>query len=237
MTKQLINGLEVDIGPQADLHRANLGGANLVGANLHGANLHGANLHGAELLGADLGGANLYGADLGGANLHDADLVGANLHDADLVGANLHGANLHGANLYGADLLGADLGGANLYGANLGGANLYGANLGGANLPPMSILPEGDIIGWKKCANGVIVKLLIPSYAMRSNATGRKCRADRATVLEVIGAEVGISLHSPDFEYRVAEVVTPVEPFDEDWRVECGSGIHFYITRAEAEAN
>ena len=49
------------------------------------------------------------------------------------------------------------------------------------------ILPEGDIIGYKKCRDGVIVKLLIPIKAKRSHAFGRKCRAEYAKVLEIFG--------------------------------------------------
>jgi len=200
----------------------------------------------ANLRGANLDGANLYGADLYGADLYCANLNGANLGGADLYGANLGGANLGGADLYGANLGGADLRGANLGGANLGGADLYGANLGGANLDGAKnvdvaiartrILPEGDIIGWKKCRNDVVVKLRIPEAAKRSHAFGRKCRAEFADVLEVIGADKGISLHDGVTEYVAGVRVTP-DGFDENWQEECSSGVHFYITRAEAEAH
>jgi len=37
------------------------------------------------------------------------------------------------------------------------------------------------------------------------------------------------------FEYKVGEVVMP-SSFDEDPWLECGSGIHFFLTRTEAEA-
>lgn len=97
------------------------------------------------------------------------------------------------------------------------------------------ILPDGDLIGWKKCRDGVIVKLRIPADARRCHAFGRKCRAEFADVLEVIGAEVGISQHDGRTEYRVGERVVP-DLFDDDWRKECAPGIHFFITRAEAEA-
>ncbi len=216
-------------------------GANLRGANLGGANLGGANLCGANLYGADLGGANLDGADLRGANLDGADLRGANLYGANLGGANLGGANLGGANLGGANLYGADLRGANLDGADLRGTNLYEANLDGAKdiseiaSAETNILPVGPIIGWKKCCDNVVVKLLIPHTARRSNATGRKCRAEFVKVLEVFGAEVGKSQHRPSVEYRKGETVR-CDKWNEDRWVECGGGIHFFISRIEAEA-
>ena len=101
--------------------------------------------------------------------------------------ANLYGANLYGADLYGADLYGADLYGANLTRANLYGANLYGANLTGAdNLKlPIAYPEEGSFIGFKKCRDGLIVKLEIPEDALRCSATGRKCRCSKAKVLSI----------------------------------------------------
>ena len=79
----------------------------------------------------------------------------------ELRGANLSGADLYGANLYGADLSGADLYGVNLYGANLREVNLFGVDLYGAKNGDLVkaqtvIVPEGDIIGWKKCLDNAI---------------------------------------------------------------------------------
>ncbi|WP_206173664.1 pentapeptide repeat-containing protein [Variovorax sp. RKNM96] len=242
---QLRHALEKASTSRANLSRANLSGANLSGANLSRANLYGADLSGANLSGADLSGANLSGANLSRANLYGADLSGANLSRA-----NLYGADLYGADLYGADLSGADLSGANLSGANLSRANLYGADLSGANLSRANlygaknaelavaktrILPEGALIGWKKCQKRVIVKLRIPEEANRSHAFGRKCRAEFADVIEVIGAEVAISTHDGVTEYRAGQRVTP-DSFSLDWQSECEAGIHFFITKAEAEA-
>ena len=178
--------------------------------------------------------ACLLAAVASGANLRGADLRGANLR-----GANLRGANLRGADLYGADLYGANLRGADLYGANLGGADLGGADLGEKPEEQLwfaetRILPDGDLIGWKKCCDGVIVKLRIPEAAKRSHAFGRKCRAEYVEVLEVIGGDVGISSHDNKTQYRVGETVRPYS-FSEEWRNECAPGIHFFITRVEAE--
>ena len=186
------------------------------------------------------------------------------LHDADLRYADLRGADLHGACLYDADLRDAYLGCANLRDAYLGGANLHGADLGHADLShadlsdanhvqlsiaKTSILPdEGDIIGWKKAwtddtmpPKSVIVKLLIPSDAQRSNATGRKCRASTARVLDLQDKQgnslpsdtTAYSGHDTDFTYKKGETVH-VEDFDTNRWNECATGIHFFITRIEA---
>ena len=159
---------------------------------------------------------------------------------ANLTGADLTGANLTGADLYRADLHRANLTVANMTGANMTGANMYLANLTGADHAELTIaktriIPDGDIIGWKKCRNNVIVKLRIPEDAKRTNAFGRKCRAEYVDVIDVIGSDVAISNHDGKTEYRIGERVMP-DRFDESWQNECSSGIHFFITREEAEA-
>ena len=147
--------------------------------------------------------------------------TGADLREADLREANLRGARLSGARLSGADLSGADLRGAK-------------------DIPVIAaaqtiITPEGQIVGWKKCRNGIIVKLTIPAEARRSNAAGRKCRAEYADVSEVIGAEVGISTYDGMTKYRVGQRVTCDNWCEDRWQ-ECAGGIHFFLTREEAEA-
>jgi hypothetical protein len=143
------------------------------------------------------------------------------------------------ANLADAYLADANLADANLARANLAGANLARANFAGANgaelvIAQTRILPDGELIGWKKCQGDVIVKLRIPVTAKRSHAFSRKCRAEFVEVLEVIGEKIGISIHDNKTEYIVGTVVR-ADKFDDNWQNECGGGIHFYITRLEAE--
>ena len=183
--------------------------------------------------------ADLRYADLHGADLHGADLSHADLSDVYLCGANLCGADLHGANLHDADLRYADL----------SDADLRDANHVKLSIAKTSILPdEGDIIGWKKAwtdgtmlPKSVIVKLLIPADAQRSNATGRKCRASTARVLDLQDKQgnslpsdtTAYSGHDTDFTYKKGETVH-VEDFDTNRWKECAPGIHFFITRIEA---
>jgi len=77
------------------------------------------------------------------------------------------------------------------------------------------------------------VKLLIPSKAKRSSASGRKCRAEYVKVLDVIGAKEGISKHDKTVKYVKGKIVK-ANKFDEDRWHECSSGIHFFITKQEA---
>ena len=199
------------------------------------ANLSCADLSGAYLSRANLSGANLSCANLSGANLRGAYLRGAYLSGAYLSCANLSRADLSGAYLGGADLSRADLSGANLRGANLSGADLSGAVDAEYALAQHSILPEtGPIWGWKKCRNNVLVKLVVGDTAKRSHATGRKCRAEHVKVLEVIGAKIGISTYDINTQYRVGQIVR-CDKWNEDRWTECGGGIHFFLTRIEAE--
>ena len=53
-------------------------------------------------------------------------------------------------------------------------------------------------------------------------------------MLEVIGSEKAHSLHDSTFVYRKGETVMPSGWNENRWET-CGEGIHFYITRLEAE--
>jgi hypothetical protein len=166
------------------------------------------------------------------ANLTRADLTGANLAWADLTAANLTAANLTGADLTRADLTRADLTAANLTRADLCSSK----NIPALAAAQLLACPEsGAFDGWKKCHKGVLVRVRIPDEARRSSATTRKCRAEFVDVLEVIGAEVGIAQHDNKTEYSAGQRVTCHEWCDDRWQ-ECAGGIHFFLTRAEAEA-
>ena len=188
---------------------------------------------------ANLSDANLFGANLRGANLSGADLFGANLSDANLSDANLFGANLRGANLSNADLRDADLRCADLRCADLCGAsidqmmwNIYTV------FYPLQCPESGSYIGYKK-ASGLVVELEIPADARRSSATSRKCRASKAKVLSITdingnpaGGQVK-SNYDPNFVYAIGETVEVTDFDDNRWN-ECSTGIHHFITRAEA---
>jgi len=179
---------------------------------------------------ADLRGANLQGADLRGANLQRADLRGANLQGANLQGADLQGADLRDAYLRDADLQGADL-----RGAYLRDADLQGADLQGADLPHFQICPEtGSFDAWKKVTNttgGTVIKIRIPAKAKRtSSLTGRKCRAEFVKVLK----GKGNGKYDGTTVYTEGETVK-ADSFDPDIRIECTHGIHFFMTKKEAE--
>ena len=141
-----------------------------------------------------------------------------------------------------------DLQRADLRDANLQGANLQGADLHGAKLPLYKLYPEeGIFIGWKKCylkndvLNYAIVKLLIlDAKNVVGGLVGRKCRTDKIKVLEIINSKgksmkqtTVYSLYNNNFSYTVGKIVK-CSDFDNDIRIECSSGIHFFMTKQEA---
>ena len=229
---------EEDSGERAYLCDADLRDANLRYVNLRGAYLRGADLSGTDLRGADLSHSELYCADFRNANLSHADLSHASLVDANLISANLKGANLTGAYLRNANFKFADLRSADLRNAGLIGADFRGARHDDTILKAQCP-EEGSFIAWKKLVGAAIAKLLIPEDAKRSSATSRKCRASKAEVLAIYdkyGVEIkeGRSGYDYEFIYRVGETVYP-DGWNEDRWSECSNGIHFFMTREEAE--
>lgn len=107
-----------------------------------------------------------------------------------------------------------------------------------------------ELIGYKKIyvptlkRNTYIIaiaKLCIPAYADRIVYSGGKCRASCAQVLEIIGLdkkryEGGVSAYynNPQAIYRVGYMVY-ADSFDTDPFDICSHGIHFFLSRQEAE--
>ena len=105
------------------------------------------------------------------------------------------------------------------------------ADLRGAKLSVYSIVPEeGGFIAYK-AVKGCIVKLFVPDDAERvSIPTSRKCRASYVIVLEGEGR----GIHDGSVYYKPGACIR-ADKWDPDIRKECTHGIHFFMTRAEAE--
>ena len=134
------------------------------------------------------------------------------------------------ANLRSADLSYADLSSANLSSADLRYADLrYAKNLTPDQYPHFQICPEvGAFDCWKK-VEGRVIKLRIPPDAKRtSSLIGRKCRAEYAFVLEGSGTSIRGG------EYVEGKTYYP-DSYDPDPTVECTNGVHFFMTKKEAE--
>lgn len=171
------------------------------------------------------------------ADFSSCDLRGVNLSGADLRGINFSHTDLSYTNLSYTDMRGVNLSHTYLSYTNLRGAYLCDAK----EVPyiPMVCPEEGDFIGWKKARNK-IVKLRIPEDALRSSATTRKCRCNKAEVIEIYNIDGTIaderiisSSYDSSFTYEVGKTVE-VQDFDTNRWEECTRGIHFFINRQEA---
>ena len=193
---------------------------------------------------ADLSDADLTGVDLPGACLFYAILTSANLTRANLSGADLSGADLRLVNLFGADLTGTNLSCADLTNANLSGADLTDADLQCANLTN-TILDEKEqcrkgivltepMTGYKKASGGKIITLEIPVGAKVFSINNNKRRANKAKVIYMQVEPELRSWYNTNFKYHVGDEID-ITDFDERYYVECGAGIHFFLTREEAE--
>ena len=137
----------------------------------------------------------------------------------------------------------AYLSGAYLSGAYLSRAYLKDIKNASLALAQTRIVPqEGAFVGWKKLGNGEIAELVIPHDAARVNAAGsRKCRAARVFVHAMWDAAGKVitgpvrGRHDSKTKYEVGKETHP-DKFDPSITEECSNGIHFFITKEEAEA-
>ena len=245
----ILNGTdfsEADL-TKAILDDAQMSGVHLTHSCLEEASMQFAILQGSILWDSKFKGANLKGAILTAAELCDcvfesACLDGAELYLANLDYASFKKASLRGARLdsvrwsYYADFTEADVTGADFIDCPLDAESFTGAI---GFHPHMRCPEEGSFIAWKKCRDDRIVKLLILENAKRTGASVYTCRASEAVVLDIWDqgnetCEDAVSGSDEDFVYRKGETVTPREDFDSDLLTD-GSGIHFFLTRTEAE--
>lgn len=215
-----------------DLSNRNIPDANMRGLSLRSANFKRAKMRASDLSAADIESAIFIKAQAGGSDFRGANCKSVMFWDAELAGCNFRNADLRNAKFSRANLTGSDLTGAVIDGAEFLHADLTGVK----GLEQFNILPDGDLIVWKKLRNNLIAKLRIPADAKRISPLGtRICRAELAIVLDIEGGYgVGISLRDPDFVYEVGKTVVPTRPFDVDIRDKHTHGINFFLTRDEA---
>jgi hypothetical protein len=75
---------------------------------------------------------------------------------------------------------------------------------------------------------------MIPEGAKRTNSlVGRKCRADKVVVIGGEGVG-GTGTHYAGIVYEEGAVIT-CQDYNDDIRIECTKGIHFFMTLKEAQ--
>jgi len=97
-------------------------------------------------------------------------------------------------------------------------------------------VPEfGGFYAFKKLKNGVVATLYIPKSAKRTNSLiSRKCRASEVKVVALSNGTIGYDIHTGVLMYEVGKRIRP-DKYNDDIRIECTNGIHFFLTKKEAE--
>ncbi|MEW9078446.1 pentapeptide repeat-containing protein [Terrisporobacter glycolicus] len=200
----------------------------------------------------DLTGWDLSNIDFTLSSFQDVKLDKVNFQNSIVENVLFDGCPLHGANFKNANMKTASFRYCDMIKCNIEGADLYGAVLEYAKLDGIHSnentkwfrlrCPEiGAFLGYKKCINDCMVQLLIPSDAKRSSATLPSCRCNKAKVLTIKSFdfkenyEEAWSLVDENFIYRKGEWVE-VKNFNEDRWMDSTTGIHFWMSREEAQS-
>lgn len=190
-------------------------------------------------------------------NLEGADFRGCDLSSAEFYYCNLYGADFTGANLEGCEFIDCYFGDAPV----LKGAenirvharkpkpchyseDLYLCSIFDIKMPLDTAGQELIVYKIIIARNGydelVIAKLLIPAEAKRIVFKYSKCRCEKAKVLDIYSIDktrhfaYGFScMYDKYFKYTVGEEVC-ADRFDEDAKLVCAHGIHFFLTEEEA---
>lgn len=206
----------------------------------------------AEFRGMDLTGWNLSHVDFALCSFQETILNGVDFHDSSVENALFDGCPLRGADFRNANMRTASFRNCDMRECRIEGADLYGAVLEYARLTGIHsdentkwfrlyCPEEGAFLGYKKCVGDRLVQLLIPADAKRTSATRASCRCSRAKVLTIKSFDFkenydeAWSLVDENFVYRRGEWVE-VKNFNEDRWMDSTTGIHFWLTREEAEA-
>lgn len=219
------------------LKNANLRDMDLSEANLEGVNLYCARLNNSILIKTNLKRAYLSCAVLNNSIIYKSDLTNATLYGAEATSCNfiennLNNTNLSKSNLYRSVFINNNLTNTNFTNSELQYTTLPPEAIANETLANRSIVGEDDLIGYKKLHNSEICKLLIPKEAKRFGGyLSRKCRAEYAVVIEGSGES---GYWEKGLNYKKGEIVKP-HFFDPNPFKECSGGIHFFLTREEAE--
>lgn len=205
-----------------------------------------------EIWDMDLSGEDLSNMDFTLSSFQNTVLDGVDFEGSTVENALFDGCSMRKANFRNAKMVTASFRYCDMRECNIEGANLYGAVLEFAKLDGIVSdeatqwfrlhCPEtGAFLAYKKCVNDRMVQLLVPADAKRTSATLPSCRCNKAKVLTIKSFDFkenfdeAWSLVDENFVYRKGEWVE-VKNFNEDRWQDSTTGIHFWLTRAEAEA-
>lgn len=180
----------------------------------------------AELCDGDFRGADLSSCDFRWTDIDYVCFDNANLSNVDMRWTkNSYWASFQEANMEDIELDGSPVNDESVEGAK----NLF---------IPMVCPEEGSFIAWKKCRDGKVAKIQILENALRTGGTRYTCRASEVLILEIYDGEEtcdeAVNISDDKVIYHKGDYIKDEEEFDSSINHN-GTGIHFYITRAEAE--
>ena len=235
----------------ADLTEAIIDGADLYRASFSDADLSGVHAESADFAFCNMRGCIFDEAVLANSVFYRAQLACCVFGKADLSGCELYGANLDGAlfiltNMEDAHLIYAE----NSYEAYFEGANLSRVQFSECEIADEAVEDakglyasvacpeEGAFIAWKKCRDDRIVKLMVTENALRAGGHRNECRASEVLVLEICeggrSCREAVSFMDEEMVFRPGDIVRDENDFDGSlWHD--GSGIHFFLSRGDAE--
>ena len=221
-----------------DLSHVNLRYAILCNVNLENANLCSIDLTFTTIKNSDFTYADLDHARLDKAQIYNCTFYRATFDSAQLYQTYFDNTILCRTEFCRANLSRATLNNTNIDEAYLEACILYNTHIDNATGSLLEyrrgkILTE-SIIGYKKCQNNVIVTLEIPKDAIVFSINGDKCRTNKAKVIAIDGADRAFSKFCR-MTYYVGDEFN-IKDFNCEYNRECANGIHFFMTREEAEA-
>lgn len=205
-----------------------------------------------EIWDMDLTGMDLSNIDFTLSSFQNTVLDRVNFENSNVENTLFDGCPMKSAVFKNAWMRTASFRYCDMRSCNIEGANLFGAVLEHANLEGIISnedtqwfrlhCPEkGAFLAYKKCVNDRMVQLLVPADAKRTSATMPSCRCSKAKVLTIKSFdynqnfEEAWSLVDENFVYRKGQWVE-VKDFNENRWQDSTTGIHFWLTRAEAQA-
>lgn len=226
----------------AKINHSLFDGANLNEAHLSGATIFYTHMEGTRMARAVITDASLYVVHMGGANLENASFEGSKLGHVEMRMANIQSANFTSAGITeSCRFEHAHLTNANFTSASISKdtsfdfADLHGCEFDGEERNRLGRILDRPVTGYKKSREGDIVTLEIPKGAVVFSINNNKCRTNMAKVTDTDGKPELSSIFDKEFKYRVGDEIAPVGEFDLMYNIECASGIHFFLTREEAE--
>lgn len=119
------------------------------------------------------------------------------------------------------------------------GINFVNANIQNSYLPEgykqiLGVTLKEPILGYKKTKEGVVITAEIPAGAIVFSINGKKCRTNRAKIIDMRGRAVLHSSFDFDFRYELGQEIEILD-FDPCYSHECAPGFHFFMSEEEAK--